>query len=99
MTDAYIKGKNSEELLADLYGKGEPGSVVHEQIKTAAYVRGLQELGEAVSALRRSMEENAQQSDKLAKRVFWLNWALLGATVVGAIATAIQAWAALHGKT
>lgn len=98
MSDAYIKGKSSEELLADLSGKGEPGSVVHEQIKTAAYVRGLQELGEAVGVLRRSMEKNAEQADKLALRVYWLNWALFGATVVGAVATAIQAWAALHSK-
>jgi hypothetical protein len=41
----YIKNKTKEEILADLKGTAEPGSVVHEQQKMAIIVRCTQDSG------------------------------------------------------
>jgi hypothetical protein len=37
--NAYVKGKTLEELVDALYTTAQPGSVTHEVIKAALYVR------------------------------------------------------------
>jgi len=80
MNDNYIKGKNKEDLLKDLYGTSQPGSVVHEQQKMAIFVRCTEDLEKAIHELK--------------KKINFLDVALVIATCVGAIATALMAYKA-----
>jgi len=80
--EQYIAGKSIDELLAAMVGVAEVRSPVHEQIKTAVFARTGQELAAA-------MRDASASSDRLGRRVFWLNWILVALTGVGAIATAL----------
>ena len=78
---SYVKGKNKNQILEELYGTAEPNSVVHEQQKMAIFVRCTEDLERVVS--------------KLSKRITFLDVALTGATIVGAAATALIAYKAI----
>jgi len=87
-SDSYIKDKTKEEILADLKGTAEPGSVVHEQQKMAIIVRCTQDLEKSLKNLEESQIKSSDSMNKLSNRLFWLEIILVAATIVGAIATA-----------
>jgi hypothetical protein len=84
--DRYVRGKDKDELLADLVGTGEVGSPVHEQQKVAILVRIGEDLEAGMDRLRQSIDQAASSSESLGRRVFWLNLVLIVATTVGAFA-------------
>jgi hypothetical protein len=75
---SYVEGKSKNEILEEMYGTADPHSVVHEQQKMAIMVRCTEDLEKAIS--------------KLSNKITFLDWALTGATVVGAIATTLIAY-------
>lgn len=89
---SYIRDKDKNQILEELYGTAEPGSTVHEQQKMGIIVRCTEDLEKAMDALRHSAEQNAKSSESLGRKVFWLNIVVGAATIVGAIATAYQAF-------
>ncbi len=91
--DEYIKGKDKNELLADLIDTAHVGSQVHEQQKTAIMVRCTEDLESALKNLKYSIIESSKVSNVLSKRVVWLNIILTAATIIGAFATV---WMAIH---
>ena len=87
---SYVKGKNKEQILDELKGTAEPGSVVHEQQKMGIIVRCVQDIEKAISSLELSINKNAESSKDLSKRLYWLNIILTGATVLLALASIIS---------
>lgn len=85
--DKYIKNKTKEEILADLKGTAEPGSIVYEQQKMAIIVRCVQDLEKSLKSLEESIIKSSESTNNLSNRLFWLEVFLVIATIVGAIAT------------
>ena len=82
----YVQGKTKEELVGELSGTAEPGSATHEQMKMGIIMRCTQDLENSLKSLESSMNRNADSSQSLARKVYWLNWILVLATIVIAIA-------------
>ena len=78
MEDEHIKGKNKNELLEKLNPSAPPCSPAYGQISAAITVRCTEDLEKAISQLRR--------------KITFLDWALVSAAVVGAIATGLIAY-------
>lgn len=83
--DVYVRGKDKNQLLSELVGTAQPGSVVHEQQKMGILVRCTEDLEAAVGHLRQSIAEGAESSNRLASKVFWLNFLIATATVAGVL--------------
>jgi len=79
------KGKDKNEILAELMEAGVPGSINLEQQKMGIVVRSVEDIESALKNLEESMNKNAASSESLARKVFWLNVVLAAATVVGAL--------------
>jgi hypothetical protein len=88
-SDLYIKDKTKEQILAELHGTAEPGSVVHEQQKMAILVRCTQDLEKRISELTGAIEGASKESKDLGMRVVALTRVLTIATALGAIAAAL----------
>jgi hypothetical protein len=88
---SYVKGKNKNQILEELKDTPEVGSLVHEQQKAALIVRCTEDIEASLNALKNQLKENAESSDRLGVKVFWLNIVLALATLVGAIATVVIA--------
>lgn len=84
--NSRIDGKDLDELLEDLGKVAQPGSVVHELQKTAINVKIAEMVSDSIISLEQSMNRNAESSDRLSKKVYWLNIIL---TVVTVIMTAL----------
>jgi len=91
LTDSYYKGKSTDELLQSLYNTAQVGSPVYEQIKVAITTRLAESLTQSIDKLRLSQEESTKVSDRLAQRMYWLNWAIAWAAVGTFLIAAIQA--------
>ena len=76
--DEYIKGKDKNQLLNELKGTAEVGSIVYEQMRMAIFVRMADDLEKAILQLN--------------KRINALDIALKIATAIGGIATALIAY-------
>jgi hypothetical protein len=87
----YVEGKTKNEILAELALIAQPGSIIHEQQKTAITVRCTEDIETAFSALTAQLAKNSDSNDRLAEKVFWLNVVITLATVVGAAAAVTQA--------
>jgi len=83
------KSTPKEQMLKDLYA-GSPGAPIHEEIKMAIVMRCAEDLQRALASLEASMNENAKSSESLATKVYWLNWVLAGATVLGTLLAVYQ---------
>jgi len=75
---SYVRNKDKNQILEEMYTTAKPGSVVHEQQKMAIMVRCTEDLEKAIS--------------KLNLRITALDTILTLATVVGSIATALMAY-------
>ncbi len=87
----YAEGKNQNEILEDMIGTAEAGSIVFEQQKAGILIRCTEDIEISINGLKEQLAENAKSSDKLSERVFCLNIILTIATVIGAIATVLIA--------
>lgn len=86
---SYIKGKNKNTILEEMYGTASPCSVVHEQQKMAIPVRCTEDI-------EKVMQESSKSAERLSRKIYFLNWILAAATLVGAIATAAMAYKAIY---
>lgn len=82
--DEHIRDKTVEQLLADMLGTAQPLSPVHEQQKAAVFARSIADLASAI-------REDTAATDRLERRIFWLEVVLVAATVVGAAAALVSA--------
>jgi len=87
---SYVEGRSKNEILNALYDTAEPGSSVHEQQKMGIIVRCIEDLESSFKNLEDSINKNANSSDKLAKKVFYLDVILTIATVIGIIIATIK---------
>lgn len=91
-----VKGKNKVQLLKDVCGGSDPGSIIFQQLRQAILVESTRDIEAAVNELRLSNERIATSNESLGRKLFWLNVVLAIATVVAASATCIQAWSAIQ---
>ena len=84
MLDDLTRGKSKTEILS-MVGEAQPESQKNEHLIAAITVRCTEDLERALRSLEESQQQNASASDKLAGRVYWLNFAIAAATVVGTI--------------
>lgn len=91
MEHLYIAGRSKEELADAIAAGVQPGSVMYGTYVAGLAVRSVQDLERVGAAVSAAIGEAAAASDRLGRRIFWLNVVLAVATVVGAVATA---WAA-----
>ena len=80
-----VKGKDKNTILAEIRTTADPGSVIHEQQKMGIIVRCTEDLEKSLCSLEASMNKNADSSDSLARKVFWLNVVLTAATVLATL--------------
>jgi hypothetical protein len=71
---SYVQGKSKTEILEELFGTAHPGSAVHEQQKSAIWVRctediqvSLQEQSNATRKVNTSLESLNSRIDSLEK--------------------------------
>lgn len=88
--DSRIGNKSKDQILRDLNGTAQPGSSVHEQQKMAVIVRCTEDLEKALNNHKESMNNNAESSQKLSNKIFWLNIILASATIIGLLLTIIK---------
>ena len=82
---SYVEGKDKNQILGEMYTTARPGSIVHEQQKSAIIVRCTEDIEKA-------LRETSESATILSKKILFLNWILIMATIVGAIATAVLAY-------
>ena len=75
---------NKRDLLEKICEGSLPCSIVFEQTKVAILVNATEDLEKSAAALAKTIETAAAASDRLGRKVFWLNVVLAAATVVGA---------------
>jgi hypothetical protein len=88
---SHVKGKDKNQILEELKDIAQVGTQVHEQQKAAITVRCTEDIEASLASLKAQLGENADSSDRLGRKVFWLNVVLAAATIVGAFATIVIA--------
>lgn len=97
---------NPEELrmwdkrkVAEAIGKSaQPDSRDHHMYVAALQEKCASDIESSIRELTTAQKETSASQDRLSSRVFWLNVALLIASIVGAASTAVQAWVAFKQK-
>ena len=79
------RGKSKNEILSMVGEKALATSEMNEHLVAAITVRCTEDLEQAMKNLEESQRQNAVASDKLAGRVYGLNFVLTVATVIGTI--------------
>ena len=85
--DDYVKNKNKDQILSDLYGTARPDTVVHEQLKSAILVRCTEDLEKKLADVATSITNAGEQSKKLSSKLLYLNIILTILTALGLIVT------------
>jgi hypothetical protein len=84
-----------KQKVAEAVGQSaQPDSRDHHMYLAALQAKCATDIESSIRELTVAQKENSASQDRLSSRVFWLNVALLIASVVGAAATAVQAWVA-----
>ncbi len=78
-----------EELAAQVGKEAQPGSEEHYRILATLIARCTFDLEKSLNKLESSQNKNSESSDKLSRRVFWLNAVLAVATVVYAVVSVL----------
>lgn len=88
---------SKNEMLRELSGTGEVGSLNYEQKRMAIFVKATEDIENALASLRQaigslevSTNANAKSSDNLARKVYWLNVVIAAAMVLGVIVAAVH---------
>ena len=88
---SIINGKDKNELLTDFITDYQPPNKAdHEIRKLAVYVRCVEDIENSIGNLEISMNKNAESSNNLAQKVFYLNIILTVATVLGTLFAIIK---------
>ncbi|MDZ7697404.1 MAG: hypothetical protein U5R49_10940 [Deltaproteobacteria bacterium] len=93
-----VENKNKEQILNEAASKGVVskadnsggGIEVHEYEKLAITVKCTQDIESAIGNLVNQMKKNAESNDKLSTKILYLNWVLVGATIIIAACTALS---------
>lgn len=83
--DDLTRGKSKADILSMIGEGAEPGSPKNEHLVAAITVRCTEDLERALKSLEQSQQQAAVASDKLAGRVYWLNFSIAVATVTGTV--------------
>lgn len=89
-----VNEKTKEQLLEEFSQHTSHNTLEGEQYTAAIIVKSAADIGtsadeikQSVDQFRASVEKIGDSSDRLSRRLYWLNLILTFATVVGAIAT------------
>ncbi|EOE6055862.1 hypothetical protein ACVDQD_003764, partial [Vibrio cholerae] len=88
---SHVKDKSKNEILEAMVGTAMPTSPAHEQQKAGIIVRCTEDIEKSIKSLENQLVKNADASDRMGEKVFWLNIILAVATLVGAVATVVIA--------
>lgn len=96
-----FENKDKEQILKDAGKRGvvlkadNSGGAIeaHEYEKLAITVKCTQDLEKALAKLVAQIRENSESNDRLAKKIYFLNWVLAGATVIIALSAIISLFA------
>lgn len=83
-----------EHHIQSLEGNS-PASAAFQRSQAILMLEASEKLVASVDKLESTMKGASASSDRLGRRVFWLNVVIAAATLVGAIATAVVAYATL----
>lgn len=83
-----------EQHIRSLEENG-PGGAAFEQSKAILEHQNAEALVSAIDKLDVTVKQASASSDRLGRRVLWLNVVIAAATVVGGIATAVHAYVSL----
>ena len=89
---SHVKDKSKNEILEAMVGTAMPTSPAHEQQKAGIIVRCTEDIEQSIKSLENQLVKNAEASDRMGTKVFWLNIILAIATLVGALATVVIAF-------
>ncbi len=76
--------QNIDELLI-LLETAEPGSVRHEQLKMTITHKLSQGLETSIVHHKNALEQMSASSDKLGRKIYYLNLILVGASIAGSL--------------
>ncbi len=89
-----VNEKTKEQLLEEFAQHTSHNTLEGEQYTAAIIVKSAADIGTSANEIKKSVDEFrtsvveiGKSSDRLSRRVFWLNVVLTVATLVGAIAT------------
>jgi len=85
MAESPYRGMSKEQLADKMHEFGGGTGPEPTHVLAMLQVRCVSDLELALKSLEESQNKNAEASEKLAGRVFWLNLALTFATVVLAV--------------
>jgi len=93
-----FENKDKEQILKDAGDKGVVykidnsggGIEAHEYEKLAITVKRTQDIESAIGNLVDQMKKSAESNDKLSNKILYLNWVLVGATIIIAVCTAFS---------
>ena len=93
-----FKNKTKEQILEDA-GKYDVvvkadntggGIEIHEYERMAISVKCTQDIENAIDKLVLQIKASNQSSDQLSRKIYFLNWVLVGATVIIALCTVLS---------
>ncbi len=94
-----VSKKSKEKLLEEFARQNTHNTLEGEQYAAAIIVKSTadiqsstQEIKQSIDRFKKVAEDIGESSDRLSKKLFWLNVVLAAGTIVGAVATAIIAF-------
>jgi hypothetical protein len=88
--DEHVANRDKNELLKRLKTDAQVGTPIWEQQRMGIIVRCTEDIERSIKSFENTMEKNANASDKLAARVFWLNFILGVMSAIGVAFTVLQ---------
>ncbi|MDL1982996.1 MAG: hypothetical protein LWX54_02195 [Deltaproteobacteria bacterium] len=96
-----FENKDKEQILRDAGNRGVVykadnsggGIEAHEYEKLAITVKCTQDLEKAINKLVSQMKKSTESNDRLSRKIYFLNWILVGATVIIALCTVLNLFA------
>ena len=93
-----FENKDKEQILKEAGGKGvafkadNSGGAIegHDYEKLAITVKCTQDIESAIGNLVNQMKKSAESNDNLSTKILYLNWVLVGATIIIAACTALS---------
>jgi hypothetical protein len=85
-----VQSKSKEELLAEFAKRTDHHTLEGEQFKAAIMVKCADDVTTSIESFRQTTKDLGDSSDKLSRKLFWLNVILVTVTIVGVIIAGLQ---------
>ncbi len=87
---SHVKDRDKNQILEEMVGTARPDSPVFEQQRSAIIVRCTEDLEKSISQINDAIVGSSKENQKLNKRLFWLNFLIATATIVGVVIKVIE---------